>query len=55
MDSVSTHTIGIHRGQVRKVEGQTAKYYSLLATEEELTEKTRINQEKKRKETEAVY
>ena len=53
MDSVSTHTIGIHRGQVRKVEGQTAKYYSLLATEEELTEKTRINQEKKRKETEA--
>ena len=30
MDSVSTHTIGIHRGQVRKVEGQTAKYYNCL-------------------------
>lgn len=52
MDSVITHTIGIHRGKVRKVEGQTQKYYDLLATEEELSEKTRENQLKKRKETE---
>lgn len=52
MDSVITHTLGIHRQKVRKIEGQTQKYYQLIADEEELTQKTRENQLKKRKETE---
>jgi ATP-binding cassette subfamily F protein 3 len=53
MDSVTTHTVGIHRGKVRKVEGSTEKLYTLLAEEEEIYEKTRLGEEKKRKQVEA--
>ena len=53
MDSVITHTLGIHRQKMRKIAGGTAKYYEQIAKEEEIYEKTRINEEKKRKETEA--
>ncbi|OHD64042.1 MAG: ABC transporter ATP-binding protein [Spirochaetes bacterium RBG_13_51_14] len=52
MDSVTTHTMGIHRKKIRKIEGSTEKYYSQILKEEEIFEKTRINDEKKRKETE---
>ena len=52
MDSVATHTLGIHRQKVRKVEGNTEKLYSQLAMEEEVYEKTRINDERKKKEVE---
>jgi ATP-binding cassette, subfamily F, member 3 len=52
MDSVTTHTMGIHRNKLRKVEGNTEKYYTLLAQDEEVYEKTRVNEEKKRKEVE---
>ncbi len=52
MDSVTTHTMIIHRQRVRKVEGKTEKIYNQLAQEEEIYEKTRLNDEKKRKQTE---
>ena len=53
MDTISTHTMGIHRASVKKVPGGTFKYYEQLAQEEEQYEKTRVNQEKKREEIEA--
>jgi len=52
MDSVTTHTLGIHRKRMRKIEGSTDKLYGQIASEEEVYEKTRINDEKKRKEVE---
>ncbi|MCB0310055.1 MAG: ATP-binding cassette domain-containing protein [Bdellovibrionales bacterium] len=52
MDQVTTHTLAIHRGSIKKVEGNTTKLYEQIATEEELHEKTRINQLKKREKTE---
>ncbi len=53
MDSVVTHTMGIHRGSLRKMEGPTGKYYEQLAMDEEIYEKTRVNTEKKIKEMQA--
>ncbi len=50
MDNVVTHILGIHRRKVRKVEGDTGKYYEQIAAEEEIYEKTRINDERKMKE-----
>jgi ATP-binding cassette subfamily F protein 3 len=52
MDSVTTHTMAIHRCRIRKVAGTTDKVYQLLLQEEEVYEQTRINDEKKRKEVE---
>ncbi len=52
MDSVTTHTLGIHRKRARKVAGPTAKLYEQIATEEEVYEKTRVNSEKKVREVE---
>jgi len=50
MDKVVTHTVGIHRRKVRKISGNTAKYYNQIAQDEEVYEKTRINDERRRKE-----
>jgi ATP-binding cassette subfamily F protein 3 len=50
MDNVVTHVLGIHRRKVRKIEGDTGKYYEQIAAEEEIYEKTRINDERRRKE-----
>jgi ATP-binding cassette subfamily F protein 3 len=52
MDGVVTHTAAIHRRRVRKVEGDTGKLYDQILKEEEVYEKTRINDEKKRREVE---
>jgi ATP-binding cassette subfamily F protein 3 len=52
MDKVVTHTLGIHRKKTRKIAGDTGKYYTRIALEEEVYEKTRINDERKRKEVE---
>ena len=52
MDSVTTHTVGIHRRRAKKIEGSTDKLYTQILQEEEIHEKTRINDEKKRKEVE---
>ena len=51
MDSIITHTINIHRGLFRKTPGGTQKIKDQISKEEEIHEKTRGNQEKKRKET----
>lgn len=53
MDSVSTHTIGIHRKKIKKISGPTEKLYAQIALEEEIHEQTRVNEEKTRKEAEA--
>ncbi len=50
MDNVATHILGIHRRKVRKIRGDTGKYYEQIATEEEIYEKTRVNDERKMKE-----
>ncbi len=52
MDGVSTHTMAIHRCNMRKEAGPTEKVYQQLLLEEEIHEKTRVNDDKKRKETE---
>jgi len=52
MDGVTTHTMAIHRYKMRKEAGQTEKVYQQLLMEEEIHEKTRVNDDKKRKETE---
>lgn len=52
MDRVTNTTMGIHRQKVRKVQGSTEKLYDQLAEEEEIYEKTRLNEEKKRKKVE---
>ena len=52
MDRVVSHTVGIHRQNTKKVQGNTEAYYAQIAQEEEIYEKTRVNDEKKRKEME---
>lgn len=52
MDSVTTHTMGIQRKGLFIIEGGTKKYYDTLALSDETYEKTRLNQERKRKELE---
>ncbi len=52
MDSVTTHTMAIHRMRMRKIPGSTHKLYEQIIEEEEIYEQTRINEEKKRKEVE---
>jgi len=52
MDSVTTHTMGIHRTKIRKIAGPTHKLYDQILQDEEVYEQTRINEEKKRKEAE---
>lgn len=52
MDSVVTHIAGIHRHSIRKINGNTAKYYAKIAQDEEIYEKTRVNEEKRRMEME---
>ena len=52
MDKIVTHTLGIHRRKVRKIAGDTGKYYAQIALDEGVYEKTRQNDEKRRKEIE---
>ena len=54
MDKVTTHTLGIHRRQARKVTGGTIKFYELIVQEEETYEQTRKNLENKRKEMQSL-
>jgi len=53
MDSVTTHTAVIHRQKIRKFEGGTAKAYAQIVLEDEIHEKTRANEDKKRAHAEA--
>ncbi|TGN08118.1 ABC-F family ATP-binding cassette domain-containing protein [Leptospira ilyithenensis] len=52
MDSVVTHVVAIHRTKAIKVEGDTEKLYTQINQEEEIYEKTRLNEAKKRKQEE---
>ncbi|MEM7166841.1 MAG: ABC-F family ATP-binding cassette domain-containing protein [Planctomycetota bacterium] len=52
MDSVTTHTMIIHRAQTRKIQGPTDKLFEQIALEEEIHEKTRQNQQRDRKQQE---
>jgi ATP-binding cassette subfamily F protein 3 len=52
MDRIVTHVLGIHRKRVRKIEGNTEKYYTQIAQDEEIHEKTRLNDERRRREVE---
>ena len=52
MDKVITHTFGIHRRKIRKLAGNTEKYYAQIAQDEEIFEKTRMNDTRRRKEIE---
>lgn len=53
MDSVTTHTAAIHRQQIKRIKGPTHKLYTQIVEEEEIHEKTRANEEKKREKTQA--
>ena len=50
MDNVVTHILGIHRKKIRKIAGNTEKYYAHIAQDEEIYEKTRLNDERRQKE-----
>lgn len=52
MDSVTTHTMAIHRCKMQKIAGPTQKLYQQILLEEEIHEKTRVNDAKKRSEVE---
>ncbi|MFH1146695.1 MAG: ATP-binding cassette domain-containing protein [Pseudomonadota bacterium] len=52
MDSITTHTMAIHRCRVRKIPGSTEKLYQQILLEEDVHEKTRMNEERKRKDIE---
>jgi len=47
MDSVTTHTMGIHRRGLTKAKGDTEKYYAQILLDEEVHERTRLKQEKR--------
>ncbi len=52
MDAIVTHIMGIHRRKIRKMEGNTEKFYSQIAQDEEIYEKTRLNQDRRHQEIE---
>ena len=53
MDSVTSHTMAIHRQKAKKLEGPTGKLYAQILQEEEIYDQTRLNEEKRRKEIES--
>ncbi|MCB9882163.1 MAG: ABC-F family ATP-binding cassette domain-containing protein [Planctomycetes bacterium] len=48
MNSVTTHTMAIHRRKLRRMEGPIEKLFEQIYTEEQVYEQTRLNEEKKR-------
>lgn len=48
LDSVSTHTMGIHRQKITKVKGSTIDFFEQIMQQEQMHEKTRLGLEKKR-------
>lgn len=53
MDNVATDIVGIYRKTLRKIKGDTGKLYSQMAMDEEVYERTRLKDEKKREQVEA--
>jgi ATP-binding cassette subfamily F protein 3 len=52
MDAITTHTMGIVRRGLFWIEGGTQKFYGQIEQNEELYEKEKVSQDKKRKELE---
>ena len=52
MDKITTHTAIIHRSEIRKLKGSTAKLYEQIEQDETIYDKTRLNEGKKRKQLE---
>ncbi len=52
MDSVTTHTMAIHRGKIRKIQGSTEKMYGQIMQDEQVHEQTRLNEERVRRDLE---
>ena len=50
MDKLVTHIVGINRKKIRKIAGNTEKFYNQIAQEEEIYEKTRLKDERRQKE-----
>jgi ATP-binding cassette, subfamily F, member 3 len=48
MNSVTTHTMAIHRQKIKKLEGDTVKLFEQIATDEEVYEKERQKKQRKR-------
>jgi ATP-binding cassette, subfamily F, member 3 len=48
MNSVTTHTMAIHRQKIKKLEGDTIKLFEQIAVDEEVYEKERQKKQKKR-------
>lgn len=48
MDNVTTHTLGLHRKKIKKCTGGTKQLFEQISQDEEIYEKTRQNQDKKR-------
>jgi ATP-binding cassette subfamily F protein 3 len=48
MDSITTHTLGVHRKKVRKFKGGTTVFFEQIVQDEEVYERTRANLEKKK-------
>lgn len=48
MDTVTTHTMGIHRQKVKKIRGSSIDFFTQILQEEEVHEKTRISLDKKK-------
>jgi ATP-binding cassette subfamily F protein 3 len=53
MDNVATDVVGIYRKTLRKIKGDTGKLYSQMAMDEEVYERTRLKDERKREQVEA--
>jgi ATP-binding cassette subfamily F protein 3 len=47
MDSVTTHTMGLHRKKIKKVKGSSVDYFEQILIQEEVYEKTRQSLNKK--------
>lgn len=53
MDDCVTHVMGISRKRIKKIRGNTEKFYTQLTQEDEIYEQTRQNFEKRKKEMQA--
>jgi ATP-binding cassette, subfamily F, member 3 len=51
MNSITTHTMAVHRQKIKKLEGDTVKIYTQIATEEEQHERARVRESREREKT----
>jgi ATP-binding cassette subfamily F protein 3 len=51
MDSITNHTMAIHRQKIKKIRGSSLDVYAKIEEEEEIYEKTRLNKEKRDEKT----